>query len=170
MAEKDENVDKPEEAKTKKITVTYGDLISPMSPKQVALGRFCNLYIDIDINFQMDSLWQMIVDYQKKFETLKKSIYASVYGEEPKQVPDALPEDETPEQKNLREKNDSDYQREIAMLFHKEVELEIPVIQIRKVDLKKAMDREEKKINNGKDGVLIAPGDTSILKEFIDFV
>lgn len=164
--------DKTEEGiptvKQKTMEIDYGQITIPVHPTMQALTKFCALYIGVDENFQILALNDVLVEHQKKFETLKARIYQEVFDREIPKIPEPEPDRSkmTQEEKQALQDQQADYGKKITQLQQKKVELVFPEITITKDSLQNAMDREAKK----EKGILINPTDIALLRDFITFI
>lgn len=154
--------------KEKRVEVEHGQISLSVHPTIRALGKFCDLYIGIDENFQIMALNDCLADHQKKFVKLQEKIYMDVFQKPIPKIPEPEPDrsNMTQEEKQEAKQKDMEYGRRMGELSQKKIELVYPEITITKEALKDAMDREKKKDK----GILITPNDIAQLRDFINFI
>jgi len=179
MADKKDKVEKDKEKtdevptrREKSVDCEAGDICLSIAPVYQALEKFCKLYIGIDENFDLLGLRDAMEKEQKKFVKLNDAIYQEVYGKPRPQMPEPPPDYDKMTKEEVAEENKK--QREIAIKFaelgQKEITLTYLAVQISKSKLAAVMEREETKVKQGKDGILITPSEIGLLRKFIDFI
>jgi len=181
MADKDKKEKEVEEKEAKEETgefeveVEYSDIANPFHPTMQSIGRFCNLYIGIEENFQLLELNDAMLEKQKKFEAIKAKLYKEVYDRPIPQSVHALPDEDdqkkmTTEEKEEKKRLDKEYGKKLTEAQKVKVKLSYPEIRISKEALEEAMEREKKKVEAGKDAIFISPNDIAILRQFVTFI
>jgi len=156
----------------KNVECEAGDVCLNIAPVYQALEKFCRLYIGIDENFDLLGLRDAMEKEQKKFVKLNDAIYQEVYGKPRPQMPEPPLDFKKMTKEEIAEHNKRE--REMALKFtelsKKEITLTYLSVEISKRKLEAAMEREEMKVRQGKDGVLIDASEMGLLRKFIDFI
>lgn len=156
----------------KEVEVEYGEISLSTHPKIRAIGKFCDLYIGIEENFQLMGLNDELVKHQKKYLALYEKMYETVFGKPFPKVPEPEPDRSkmTQEEKEKEKKQQLEFSDMVAELSTKKIKLKFPEIRIAKDVLQKVMDREEAKTKQGQPAVLITPNDIAMLRDLITFI
>jgi len=156
----------------KTIEVEYAEITQGQHPTMQAISKFCSLYIGVDENFEMLSLNEALVKVQEKFQKVSERLYVEVF-EKPMPRP-GMPEPDrskmTDEEKQVLQDKNVEFGIKFTDFSSKKVELKYYEINIPKQALKNAMAREEKKIADGKAGILMNPNDMAVVTKFVNFV